>query len=545
MPPQVAHAQSGLPRNGLAGKYLRTWWLFCLVLTSPFAAFADSIYLNAEGQKNLDVLRLRLRPAPIFQDAQGQSFIRGVIVGERAALDPKAPYNTIQGSPEYDVVAFDASGDQRSATVAISDAWINYIQNDIDSELDIRYLFSDRDRLAGVALGSRAYFGMVRRAADPDGALGLWRNDVALPPEPPGVLEGGIVRFLKDPPIVTAADPYAEKWGMQRRAALDALIKKTLAQRLPKAHMHRTDMRPSLEIEALVEAIARERAYRLSRTGFERAALGMLVFIFDLASVTHREPPTGGNRADAIYFEGSNSVRDAIVSLESALPSFSSGAVPCSDNTPFCVDSSQRAEVIIDALLASDGLFHSENWWRILTELLVGMHQPSPDGTRPRVDVRDGARRLLAHCLNPPPGRDADSERRRRGASREMRKAVYKILFDDEEFAGQHRTARAALAAGGWGATEELMPFTRGLFDATIGYAGRSADGSGDLMRRKAAEGIATLRMIAALGGSQVAAERQASALVLDSVEQVRKRQREGTSDSQGDKIFLAMWSAQ
>lgn len=518
---------------------VRGWWLTCLLLaSSPLPSFADSIYLNAEGRRNLDVLRLRLAPAPIFEDAaQNLPFIRCVIVGERPARDPAAPYKSVDGSPEYDVVAFDGSGDQRSGTVTISDAWIHSIQPDIDSDLDVRSLFSNRDRLAGVALGSRAYFGMARRAADPQGTLGLlWRNDIQLPAEPSGVVEGGVIRFLKDPPILGGGDPNGLKWSLQRRAAHQALVKKALAERLPTAHMFASDIRPSGLLPTLVEAVARERAYRLSRTGFDRAALGMLVFVLDLAAVTHREQPAGDSTADAIYFEGTRAVTSAVELIHAAAPeSQAYGAPPCAEGMPFCLDPSQRAEVAIDALMASDGLFHTHNHWRILTRALVDMHAMAPStGPRSndRIDLRGGAMTLLAHVITPPMGRDEDSQRRREAGARAMRQELFALLFDDRSSPEQHAAVRAAFTAGGWGPAEELLPFTESLFRAAYD----DAAGAG---RARAM----TLRAMVELVASQVPAEREAAALILNRVEQMRNRLKEGTVSDYRDKIFLQLWS--
>lgn len=514
---------------------VRGWGLTCLLLASPLPSFADSIYLNAEGRRNLDVLRLRMAPAPIFEDvAQKLPFIRCVIVGERPARNPAAPYKSVDGSPEYDVVAFDGSGDRRSGTVTISDAWIQHIQPDIDSDLDVRSLFSNRDRLAGVALGSRAYFAMARRAADPQGTLGLWRNDVELPAEPRGVVEGGVIRFLTDPPML-GSDGYGAKWSLERQAALQAVIKKALAERLPTAHLLTTDIRPSLLVPALITAVARERAYRLSRTGFDRTALSMLVFALDLAAVTHPEKPTGDSAATSIYFEGARAVQDVAQVINAATPtSDARGAPPCPEGTPFCLDPSQRAEVAIDALMASDGLFSTHNHWRILTGALVEMHTTRP-GASPRsndrIDLRDGAMKLFVHALNPPEGRDEDSRRRRQVGASAMRKELYRLLGDDR-FPERYAAIRAALSAGGWG--PELIPFVKALFN--------DAWSSSFDHPTAAAARTVNLRALAELAGSQVAAEREAAALILDRIEQMRKRQKDGPFD-RNDRPFLEIWN--
>jgi len=517
---------------------IRGCWLTFLLLAAPLPCLADSIYLNEEGRRNLDALRLRIVPAPIFEDAaQKLSFIRCVIVGERAARNSAASYKSVEGSPDYDIVAFDGSGDQRSGTVTISAAWIEHIRPDIDSDLDVRSQFSNRDQLTGVALGSRAYFAMARRAVDPQGNLGLWRNDMPLPAEPRGVVEGHVVRYLKDPPVL-GSDGLATKWNLERRAALDVAIRKALAERLPLAHLYMMDSQPNLLVRQLIDAVARERAYRLSRTGFDRTALSMLVFVLDLATVTPPEKPTGDSAARSIHYEGIRAVDDAVRTIGAAAPAAPAvealGAPPCFEGPPFCLDPSQRAEVAIDALLASDGLFHARNSWRPLTRTLVYLLTTRPGAgprSNDRIDLRDGAMRLLVHVINPPAGRDEDSRRQRQVGASEMRKELYGLLGDDR-FPERYAAIRAALSAGGWG--PELIPFVKALLN--------DAWSSSSDHPTAAAARTVNLRALAELAGSPVAAEREAAALILDRIEQMRKRQKDGPFD-RNDRPFLEIWN--
>ena len=520
-------------------------WSITIVLALVRPCAADSIYLNAEGRKNLDILRLRIVPAVVLQDpARGMPFIRGVIVGERPAPKPAAPYKTLDGSPEYDVIAFDSTGDRRSEPFTISDAWIEYVQPDFDSELDIRAAFSNRDELTGVALASRAYFGMVRRAIDPKGTLGLWRNDLQLPPEPSGVREGTAVRFLRDPPVVGTALPA--EWIARDRAATMERIKDALAKRLPTAHLRTWEGNPSGLVMPLVGAIARERAYRLS--GFERAALSILVFVLDLAGVQDGTPSAGAARAVRdVGTEGLQLLITSISSLTS--PGRAGDEVQCAWEASFCLDWSQRVAVMIDALMLSEGLFTYTTWTGPLAEGLVSLHVPPrvEDAVSPgKVDVRGPAMRLLVHVLNPPPGRDAASTAARRTFSKQVRDRLYRILGENGR-AERHAVVRQALGGGGWGDAQEFGAFVTGLLDDAVGYAG-SAHHAGNpererFMRDLAAMRIRNLRALAELAGSSAAHERAAAGTILQRVEELRVLVKKA-QDSGGARVFLEIWDA-
>ena len=511
------------------------------VFLAPAPCFADSIFLNAEGQKHLDVLRLRVLPGIVQQHPQrGVPFIRCVIVGERAARDVKAPYMSVEGSPEYDIVAFDATGDRRSAPVPISRAWIEFIEPDFDSDLDIRSLFSNRDERAGVALGSRAYFAMVRRAADPKGTLGLWQNDMSLPPEPKGVQEGGIVRFLLDPPMDNG-------WSARWQARRTATIKEGLAKRLPMEHRLTWDLRPSLVAPRLVVAVARERAYRLSRTGFDRTALAMLIFMLDLAVVGHGGDLSAPTRANSIGGEGRASVTDAIHLIQNAtLPET---GLECGAPTLFCPDRSQQTVVAIEALMASEGLFATPAYAEVLARAVLHVHVPANAASlqRGKADVRGPAMKLLVHALKPPKGRDAASEKRRRAYADAVREQLHVTLLDVDRAPGQQATARRALAAGGWGSAAQLQELANGLFNTATGFSGRAhratTNSEREQWRQMAVEYIVSLRALAELGASQVPAEKQAAQAVLQRVAELRKTMKGPTADG-SERIFLAIWDS-
>ena len=524
----------------------RAAWALLLLMLFPAASGADAIYLNAEGRKNLDLIRVRIRPTPLFTDPiLNMPFIRGVVVGERPARNPKAPYKTLEGSPEYDVIAFDDSGDSRSEVATISDAWIDHIQPDIDSDLDVRSYFSNRDELAGVPLGSRAYFAMARRAADPNGKLGLWRNDIDLPPEPANVIEGGYIRFLKDPPTFTAADPNATKWSMARRAAHMEVVTRALAERLPTLHILTSDIRPSGLLQALTTAVARERAFRLSRTGFDRAALAMLVFTLDLATVDHPEPPAGDTAAGMIFMEGTSSLVAMLEVIEGAMPDMN--VDPCRPGMPFCVDASQRAAVAIDALSASEGMF-VYGYWRRFADALTTLSETGDGATtraNDRVDLREPALRLLVRALNPPATTDDRVRRRREATSREVRGEVYRMLLDDRMTRAQQAAARRALAAGGWGGADELPAFVDDLLSAASSWAGDAQRSTGERaagMRSRALMCAITLRAISGLSGSSVPHQRAAAATILSQFETVRKRL-QGPDAGSGDRVLLEVWN--
>lgn len=147
-------------------------WACTLWAAAASLANANSVYLNEAGRKNLEIIRLSIAPAPVFEDpVRRMPYIRCIIVAERAALNPTARADEAAGRPDYDLIAFDAGGEQRSATAKISALWINHIDPDFDTDLEVRWLFSNRDQVAGVALASRPYFALARRAADPLGYL--------------------------------------------------------------------------------------------------------------------------------------------------------------------------------------------------------------------------------------------------------------------------------------------------------------------------------------------------------------------------------------
>ncbi len=532
------------------------------------------------------MLRLRFAPADVFEDpVQKLPYIRGVIVDARPARDVTARPKTVEGSPEYEVVAFDATGERRSRPAALSDAWVHAIAPEINSDIDVRALFSDRDRLAGVALGSRAYFAMARRAADPSGRLGLWRGDVSVPPEPPGVTEGGVIRFLLDPPVFDASGlPTA--WTARQRAARMEAVTRALAQRLPTAHTLFGETPPAGLVTMLIDSVARERAYRLSRTGFDRTALSMLVFILDLATVNHRETPAGDQPADMIYFEGLKAVERAIVTIQAATPD-SAGPedtnemamllhryraaqdpseaqriaaeyealrarataerrAACARGAVFCLDPSDRAAVAIDALMASDGLYAPLHLWTWLAEALVAI-QTTPPGPRPRrndrVDIRDAASKLLIQTVNPPPGPNPASQGRRQAYAKEIREYLRGTMFDDHSPPDARVVAREALAAGGWGSPEELASLVKTLIEEGMSYASSAHYGGryGD-MRGGARRCLTHLRALADLAGSQVEHERRAAAEILDHIDRVRRRQKEQGSGP--DKIVLEIWDS-
>ncbi len=565
-------------------------WTAGLFAAGVSLAHGDSVYLNEAGRKNLETIRQQIAPAPVFEDpVRRMPYIRCMIVGERAALNPTARADEAAGQPDYDLIAFDAGGDQRSATAKISGLWINHIDPDFDTDLDVRWLFSNRDQAAGVALASRAYFGMARRAVDPQGQLGLWRHDLALPPETAGVKEGALIRFLLDPPVLDASGNNTA-WAARKQAEDLAAIKHIMARRLPLAHPPTYEIRPVTVAAQLINAVARERAYRLSRAGFDRTALGMLVFLLDLAVVKHRENPMADDASDAVYLEGIGALEQAITTITEATPTAAGHAEPpalmalmvrhastdndaakrkiaadyatlqarlaatprtsCAIHRQFCLDESQRAAAAIDALMACEGVYAVPQHALGLAGRLLDLLSESPTGLNfhqhDRVDVRDAALRLLAQLLNPPKSPHADRQRQRRDCARELRADLHGLLQGHDERSYQHAAARRALAAGGWGPADEVQPFVTTLFDAALHYA---ADSVREPERRQssrelAASRIATLRAVAELIGSQTEADRATANTVLGRLDQMRRDQRDKDKAEPRIATFLEIWDA-
>ncbi len=551
----------------------------------PFVAVADTIYLSPEGLKNRDVLRVRLAPAVIFEEPMSKrSYISCIVVGERGARTPSAPFNTLEGRPEYTIIAFDASGAERSENVTINGLWIQAVVPDLDTDLDVRALFSNRDQLSGIAMGSRNYFAMARRAGDPTGALGLWRNDITLPPEPAGVKEGAVIRLLLDPPVQDA-NGHATSWAQRRQAEAIAAMKELMVKRMPVVHAIQDSSLTDVH-RKLLEAVARERAYRLSGSGFDRTALSMLVFLLDLATVRHRDQPKGDQPADVIFFTGCEVLSHLVRSIEAASPGSSGhnepaallalhrrfastddgeqkkritadyealqaqgrGAKPaCVLHRHFCVDSSETAAAAIDALAASEATYVSDTIAARLAKALLDLHGTA-DGPNPRkfdrVDLRDAAFKLLVQLLKPSASPDEARATQREDSARAARKELRDLLCDGKKISPQKDVARRALAEAGWGSPEELNALVKALLDEAIRFshnAARSPEQSG-WQRELAFSNIVQLKALIGLAGSQLPTEARAGNDIIERIAEIRRTQRDPSKANRGDGVFLELW---
>lgn len=440
-----------------------------------------------------------LDPGTYYGQAGGPGgrMIRCVIIGARPARDLTASFQSIEGSPEYDFIAFDASGEKRSRKVTISHFWLTIIRNEFDSDLDIRSLMSNRDEVMGIALSSRKYFALARRAVDPTGALGFFKPGESLPDDSPAVSEGALIRYLKNPPTASTGPQWAARIQEDLLSASTQMAK----ARIPAAHlMGRGHVPPSQVAEQILNAIARERRHSLSRTGYDQKAVGILVFLLDLAVVKHSEPPTGNTAADMLFFEGQRFLDAARRHIDGASPGMFShcdgpkamqislkymqmrdseqpidftalnkeyeAAVRdarspdglCRAHNEFCPDPSDLAAVILDVLPLTEALYkmHGESLANALLSLLsepVLLNFRKND----RVNLRDRSFKLLVHLLSPDkPAADL--------IAGTVRETLSRSFLD-----AQDSTAlRAIFNAAGWGSEEELKITEEELFSAAL-----------------------------------------------------------------------------
>jgi len=502
-------------------------WVSCTTVS------ADFFYLTTEGVRHLDEIQSAIAPVTLQTNARGERYFHGIAIDAHPASDRSASWNSNEGRAQWTVIAFAADGTARSRKpTRLSEHWIR-VDQQWDTLLDMRILFSNRDKLINAELGSRRYRSSVMEAMYPGTSFSpVNSNDLQSSSDE--LIEGAMVHLMR----TSATD---------RNDYTLLLNKHMVEQRRPGITFsyYAADMLSSglHEFpEDLIRLVAQQRRYQLFEPRIDEVATSMLQAL------------SGNLEGSVVKFEANGSpskpsesisglVRGALVgAIYSAKP----GAVSNNDDqkvwqlvdqirTPdnpqleqiktqlqqrldhlrehprdkspltfraesgkrqrLQVDNSELASVAMDVISADDAWFNSakrvehdnrtgqliqetrKNLLSVLIEYGSTPEYPDPRQLD-RIALRGKAIALIVHWIDPPAAANSAAQDRRIILANSNRDILYRRLVGPTYDPNYGRSAliREALNTGGWVLTDEAKYTIKKAFKEAMGCSAHILD---------------------------------------------------------------------
>lgn len=568
---------SGLRRRGVSLAFA-----VGALLSTGSEASADTIFLNDKGLEALAEITEAIKPARPFMDASGVAFIRCRILAARSG-DPC----TIQFEAWSPKGADDADWSARPYEIGAD--MIKSVQHEVDGHLDLQLMLSSRDEQDGsgktAPIGTPAWATRMRRALDPNNALGMVVDRPGVAPTPPETEaelnrvthRGWLIHRLAVEPILSIPSDVAGRREYDRLMAERQKKQLEEFQRDGLNVLHpRTLARSGREaLVMLIEGIARAEKYRFLAarqeaenrdkatvpempsgidttdvpTGFVARATFAAGFVCSFAEM----PQSSGQ-----YWAYGREARDALITiLEQANPDKPTPTAPpgrLSVQAALPVDAAEKATAAMRVVVNYATFWEAEarDVRRYLRALLM-LARTGPDGSSPRRDdlvkaARATLVRTLRPDLNTPPApglrmggaRDLAAEQSKRTESADTFRAALDPFITDPD-PSVREAVQAVLAHAMYNA-----PGSEAVIDELFGLAtGDAIPESADRDARRASRryAITILTVLGCLSDPRSRAsqqDRDAGKRVFERLQLIRTQVETGNG-SKGQAEFLAL----